>query len=310
MSVKPKDHLLAAIAFASINGAMMGGMSLSAKLLSEYFDPIEVTFWRNSMSLLLLLVWLFALGNFTFYKTKRPYAHLFRSAIGTVGITLGMWTVSILSLAETTILLFTSPLFTVLLSGPILGERVGIYRYGAVLVGFIGVAIVAGPVGSEALPIIGIIAGLGWGFTSGAVDVILRWIGSTEKSQTTTFYFLLFGVITCGLYWPFSATPITGIATDNLPLVAGIIALLGLTGGIGLLAKTHSYRLGEASLIAPIMYTMLIWSVLFDYLFWDRIPNWNVFVGATIIITANLFILRREHIKNTALKNLERQNDA
>lgn len=298
---KPKDHLLGAIAFASLNAAMMGGMSLSAKILSEYFDPIEVTFWRNSMSLILLLAFLFALKNITFYKTNRPYAHLFRSAIGTIGIALGMWTVSILSLAETTVLLFTSPLFTVLLSGPILGERVGLYRYGAVFVGFMGVAIVAGPVGG--LPLLGLIAGLGWGFTSGAVDVILRWLGSTENSKTTVFYFLLFGTISCGLYWPFSNTPITGIDPQSISLVAIIIGFLGLTGGIGLLAKTQSYRLGEASLISPIMYTMLIWSVLFDYLFWQRIPSWNVFAGGGVIIAANLFILRREHLKNLERKS-------
>ncbi len=289
-----KDNTLIAAGFATFNAAMLGGMSLFAKLLAQYFDPIEVTFWRNIASIILLLIWLFAIRNFIFYKTSRPWAHLFRSFIGTIGIALGMWTVSILTLAETTILLFTSPLFTVLLSALILKEKIGVFRFSAVLVGFIGVAIAANPA-DMSIPLIGLAAGLGWGFMSGSVDVTLRWMGKTEKSITTTFYFLLFGTLSTALFWPFSQTPITAISIDKAWVVTGIICGLGATGTLALLAKTQSYRIGEASIIAPIMYTMLIWSVLFDYLFWDRIPEWNVIAGATLIIAANLFIIYREH---------------
>lgn len=113
---------------------------------------------------------------------------------------------------------------------------------------------------------------------------------------------MLLGSIACALYWPFSATPIDSIEPKNINTVFGIIFILGLTGTIALLAKTQSYRLGEASVIAPIMYTMLIWSLVFDYIFWERIPTWNVTIGAVVIVGANLFILYREH-KKTGLKH-------
>lgn len=289
-----KDNTLLAAAFAAFNAAMLGGMSLFAKLLSQYFDPIEVTFWRNIASIILLLAWLFATRNIIFYKTARPRVHLFRSFIGTIGIALGMWTVSLLTLAQTTLLLFTSPLFTVLLSALFLREKIGIYRISAVIIGFIGVAIAANPA-NMTIPIIGLAAGLGWGLMSGSVDVTLRWMGKTENSITTTFYFLLFGTLATALFWPFSQTPITDVPIEKAWIVAGIIIGLGATGTLALLSKTQSYRLGEASIIAPIMYTMLIWSVLFDYLIWNRTPEWNVIIGATIIIAANLFIIYREH---------------
>lgn len=295
-----KDNTILAIGFAAFNAFMLAGMSLSAKWLGHYFDAIEVTFWRNSASLILLVGWFLIIKNHNFFKTNRPWTHVFRGAIGTLGITLGMYTVSVLSLAETTVLLFTSPLFTLLLSIIILKENVGVFRIGAIIVGFIGVTITALPGILDAqnpFPILGLIAGIGWGFCSGSVDVILRWMGKTENTYTTVFYFMLFGTIACGLYWPFSATPIDSIDKNSILAVGGIIALLGFTGTTALLAKTESYRLGEASLIAPIMYTMMVWAILFDYIFWGRTPTWNVTLGATIIVAANLFILRREHQK-------------
>ena len=299
-----KDNAMIAVAFAALNAFMLGGMSLSAKWLGDYFGAIEVTFWRNLASLILLGAWFLFIRNKEFFKTTRPWAHVFRSSIGTIGIALGMYTVSVLSLAETTVLLFTSPLFTVLLSVIFLKEKVGAFRMTAVIIGFIGVAITALPGildGNTIFPILGLAAGIGWGFCSGSVDAVLRWIGTTENTYTTVFYFLLFGTIACGLYWPFSANDIDFTQQNDAVVILGIIVLLGFTGTSALLAKTQSYRLGEASLVAPIMYTMLIWSVAFDYLFWERTPTWNVVLGAVIIVAANLFIMYREQKKKSKI---------
>lgn len=305
---KPKDQTMLAIGFAVFNAFMLAGMSLSAKWLGDYYDAIEVTFWRNAASLGILLLWFILVRNFDFYKTSRPKAHILRGAFGTIGIILGMYTVSVLSLAETTVLLFTSPLFTLLLSIIFLKENVGLYRAGAIIIGFIGVAITALPGildNANPFPILGLIAGIGWGFFSGSVDTILRWMGKTEDAYTTTFYFMLFGAIACGLYWPFSANTIDFTGQSDSLVILGIIALLGFTGTTALVAKSQSYRLGEASLIAPIMYTMIIWSVIFDYIFWERTPTWNVILGAIIIVAANLFIMFREQKKKSKITTCE-----
>ncbi len=286
-----KTPLIMGIIFAVINAFMLAGMSLFAKMLSQYYGPVEVTFFRNAFSAVTLLIGLIFIGKLHLIRTKRPFTHLFRGAIGTAGIVLGAWALSILPLAETTVLLFTSPLFTVLLSFLILKEKVGLFRFAAVLFGFTGVIIVANP-GSEtnAIPLIGLIVGLGWGFFSGSVDTCLRWMGKTENANATVFYFVLFGTITTGLHWPWAQVKYTEFSLDILWIITG----LGLTGLLALLAKTQSFRLGEASIIAPIMYSMIIWTMLFDYLFWDKLPTWNVITGATLIIASNLFILYRE----------------
>lgn len=295
-----KNQLMLGIIFALINAFMLAGMSLFAKLLSTYFGPVEVTFFRNIFSLIALFIWLVLAGKLRTLHTKRPFAHLFRGAIGTIGIVLGAWALSIMPLAETTILLFTAPLFVVLLSYPVLKEPVGAYRLGAVLIGFTGVIIMANPsAGVDALPFIGIVIGLSWGFFAGCVDTCLRWIGKTENTTTTVFYFVLFGTMTCGLHFPFAE-----VNPDSLTLNAfWIIIGLGITGLLSLLAKTQSFRLAEASLIAPIMYSMIIWTMLFDYIFWDKVPSMNVALGASIIIASNIFILYRETAIKKKIKN-------
>jgi len=290
------DNLWLAIGFASINAMMLAAMGLFGKMLAAYFGPIEVTFFRNAFSLIPLFGWLFFARKLFVLKTKRPWAQLFRAAVGTVGITLGMWAVSLMSLAETTVLLFTSPVWTLILSLIFLRECVGPYRISAIILGFIGIIVVANPLAGEIqLPLLGLVAVLGWGFISGSVDTILRWIGSTENASTTTFYFTLFGTILLGLHWPFAEIQDNSFSPMAMLIAAGI----GLTGLLALLAKSQSFRLGEASVVAPMMYTMIIWSVLFDYLFWEKIPTWNVITGAIIIICANLIILYREHQKRT-----------
>lgn len=289
-----KDHLWLAIGFASINAFMLAGMSLFSKLLSQYLGPIEVTFFRNAFSFIALFVFLILAGKLALLKTQRPFAHLFRSVFGTVGIMLGMFTLSIMPIAETTILLFTAPLFVVLLSYPILKEPIGPYRLAAALFGFLGVIVLALPGNNaEPLPLLGLATGLGWGFMAGGVDIILRWIGRTENATATTFYFVLIGSILCALHWPFAEIKDTSFSLNSWMIIAG----LGITGLLALLAKTQSFRLGEAALISPFMYTMIIWAVLFDYLFWDKTPTWNVLTGGGIIIGANIFILYREYRK-------------
>lgn len=289
---KPTDNLWKALLFAAANAFFLAGMSLFSKLLSGYFGPVEVTFLRSVFSLVVLILWFISARQLSNLRTERPWAHLFRAAIGTAGVALGMWALAIMPIAEVTILLFTSPLFTTILSVLVLKERIGPYRIAALIAGFAGVAIVANPfsqTGSH-IPLLGLVIGLGWGFFSGAVDTCLRWMGTTEKSSTTTFYFMLFGTLVTALHLPFAEFKPGAFEPPILPLIAGLV----FCGLLSLLAKTQSFRFGEATLVSPIMYTMILWAALFDYFFWNRSPAPNIILGGTIIIAANLFILHRE----------------
>ncbi len=291
MRTKASVSLVMGVLFALFNALMLSSMSLFAKLLAQYFGPVEVTFFRNIFALTAIFIWIILSGRLNVLKTKRPVAHLIRGTIGTVGIVMGSWALAIMPLAETTTLLFTAPLFVVLLSYPVLKEPVGPYRLGAVLLGFMGVIIIVNPTfNTENLPLLGVLIGLAWGFSAGCVDVCLRWMGKTENSFTTVFYFVLFGTLTTGLHWPYAEVKPDSFSLDAFWIIIGI----GTTGLLSLLSKTQSFRLAEASVIAPVMYTMIIWAMLFDFMLWDKTPKLNVVVGAVIIITSNLFILYRE----------------
>lgn len=293
-----KENLKLALIYSVLNACMLSSMTLFAKLLGQYNDAIEITFFRNLSSLAILLLILFFIGQIrSIYKTKRPWAHLLRSSIGTVGIAVGMWSFLLSPLSVATLLFFTSPLFVALLSYPVLGEKVGPYRLASVFIGFIGVALVSAPAfmeNSGDITVLGVCIGITYGFIAGCVDLCLRWIGDTEKSSTTTFYFLLFGVVSTAFYWPFSDNSIIDQDMNSMLIILG----LGLTGVISLLAKSQSYRLAEAAYIAPITFTMIIWAGLFDYFIWNKLPSTLLLTGGTIIIASNLFILWREHVKN------------
>lgn len=224
---------------------------------------------------------------------------MLRGAFGTCSLIASMQALSMMQLTEAIVLFFTAPLFVVLLSYFILKERVGIYRISAVVIGFLGVIIVANPTADiDQLPALGIIAGLLCGFFVACSNICLRWMGKTEGSTTTVFYFVLFGTIATSIHWPFAEVKPGGLSIDVLWIVIGM-GLIGLTAK---LAKAQSLRMVEASVAAPYIYSMIIWSMLFDYMFWDKIPSFNVLAGAGIIISSNLFILYREARKKAQQK--------
>jgi len=263
-------------------------MNMFAKLLGSVHDPIEITFYRNLVALIILLGGLTLMGKLALIKTKRPKAQFVRSLVGTVGMLFSMWAVVIMPLTTATALLFTAPLFVVLLSYPLLKERVGLMRLSAVAVGFMGVLLIARP--ENDISLFQIAVGLTAGFLNGMVAICLRWLGNTESTATTNFYFLFYGLIGTSLAMPFIGDMPTQQTT---PWILG----LGIVGLLSLLLKTQGYRLGPAALISPISYTLMVWAILFDYFIWDTAPAIPVMIGALIIISSNIFILWRENRK-------------
>lgn len=296
------QNLSKAFILALFNAVMLSAMSMFAKLLGQHYGPLEVTFFRNSASMIFLVIFLITTTDIrAILKTNRPWAHVIRSAIGTVGIIIGMWSFILSPLAAATLLFFTAPLFVALLSYPVLGERVGPWRLSSVFIGFIGVAVIAAPAfmgdhqnAATDLTALGVVVGIAYGFVAGCVDLCLRWLGNTESSSTTTFYFLLFGIVITSLYWPVSDNSPFDLSVNSAWIVLG----LGLTGVLSLLAKSQSYRLAPASLVAPVTFTMIIWAGLFDYFIWGNKPSLSLLIGGTIIIASNLVILWREHKLN------------
>ena len=222
---------------------------------------------------------------FTFYKTKRPMLHAFRAVSGTIAIIALFVALRNLPLADVISLTFTGPLFVTIMSVIFLSEKVGIRRWSAVLIGFIGMLFIVRPAFQEMnlyyiFPII-----FSLGFANVAISI--RSLSKTEPNYLIAFYFSLLALfiglstIVNGWIWP-------------TPYEALLFAILGLSGGVANLLLTQSYRLADASLVSPIKYLSLVVAVVAGYLIFSEIPKSMTLLGASLIVVSSFIIFRRE----------------
>jgi len=270
-------------------------LNVCSKILTQQLDPVMIAFWRNAVALPILLIGIIAFGKLHLLKTDKPIAQAIRAALGTTGLIMAAWTFQLLPITEGVVLSFSSPFFVILLSYPLLKEKVGLYRVGATMMGLIGVVVMIGFDQSVLTPK-GIAVGLTFAFFNGLVLVMLRQLGKTEHALTTVFYFLTFGLFITTPYLPFTDV----IIPDQRywPYLLG----LGIVGLSSLILKTESFRHAPASVIAPIAYSILIWSAVLDFIIWNRVASVNIWIGAAIIILSNIIILWREHTKSKTSK--------
>ena len=286
MSAQPQS-LNKGIISALIAALFLSLMNVVAKILLVELDPITISFWRNLIALTILIIGLFVFKKTHLIKTKIYKSHFLRALVGTLGLVTAVWTLSFMPVTEAVVLGFTSPLFVVVLSYPLLREKIGIRRTLATLVGFMGVIFIIGFDQSN-ITLNGLAVALLWSLSNALVLIMLRQLGKTEQAITTVFYFLLFGLLITGIYIPFSEKIIPSQSLQWAVFAIGII------GALSLIFKSESYRHAPANVIAPLSYTILLWSVFLDYFIWGHISPTNLWIGAIIILGSNLYILWRE----------------
>ena len=274
-----------------IASALIIAMNAFAKSISNIYDPIETVFIRNFLALIIISAFLILTKKTHAFKTKRLKGQIGRAVAGTIGLALVFWGFSLMPMANMQALMLTGGIMTTALAPFILKESVGLYRWGAVLIGFIGALFVIQPIGGAFLgwtSLIGIMAAF-WGGT--LIGFFLRSLGKTESAWTTVFYCLLIGSI---ITLPYCIWSGLSYHDDTILPIMGV----AIAGGLSLLLKTQAYRYAEASLLSPITYFSLIWAILFGWIGFDDTPNKWVLVGGFLIISSNLFILYRENEKN------------
>ena len=247
----------------------------------------ELIFYRFAFGLPPLLAWMALTGSLGAWRTRRPLMHLVRGALGLGTMILAFSALAFLPLAEATTIGFVAPLFSVMLSALILAERVGRYRWSAVLLGLIGVAMVMRPSGSG-LPPLGLGLALCAALGVAAVTITLRQMGRTEPMPTIVLWFTIFSIAASGALLPFFGR--AHAAGDWLILVA-----LGIAGGVGQLFLTASLRFASVPVVAPFDYSQLLWAVLLGWLIWDTRPPASTWAGAAVIIASGLYTVYREH---------------
>ena len=193
---------------------------------------------------------------------------------------------SLMPMAETTVLLFASSLFIPVLGVVFLKEWVGPYRWTAVFVGFVGVAIMANATG--AVHTLGVVVALSSALMQAIMSVLLRYLGGHERPETVTFYFFVIGLFLTGLALPFVARTPT---IEEIPL----FFVAGLSGAAAQWLYANALKYTPAAIVAVTNYSSIIWATLFGWLIWDDWPLPIVFIGALVVIGANILIVWREN---------------
>jgi drug/metabolite transporter (DMT)-like permease len=207
---------------------------------------------------------------------------------------LGFFALTRLPLPEAVTINYAMPLIIVIFSAVFLHEIVRAYRWTAVIIGLVGVVIIAWPqltlfssgVGGAAA--VGALAAIG-GATLGAVaQLLVRTLIKTERSGTIVLYFLLSSSVISLVTVPF------GWVVPS-PLTAVFLVGAGIAGGIAQVVLTESYRHADMSVVAPFEYTSLVFSVIIGFVFFGDVPTWFMLVGGVIVVGSGLFIIYREH---------------
>lgn len=283
-------------------------MNACAKLLAPYISPLEITFWRGSVAVVFLVLGVIFLKKTHFLKTRNIKAQLIRAFVGTATMTLNMWAIVLLPLSTVSSMRLSAPLLVLFLSWPLLGEKVGVRRMAAAFAGFFGAAVIINPFSlwGESLPLKGLLVTLAFVLGTASVDLILRWIGNKQKepSLTTAFYFLAISALLTlpwGLFM--HTTPVPDLFTN--PYSLWLLLGMGSFGALSMVLKSESFKLAPVSIISPVAYSILLWSVFYDWLLWQHLPSLNVLLGAGVIIAANMYVLLREkHLKKINKKTL------
>ena len=223
-----------------------------------------------------------------FYKTKRPGLHSLRCIAGLIAIIAIFIALRKLPLATVVSISFAAPIFTTIFSIFLLSEKVGIYRWLAVLVGFIGILIITEP-GISNLNIyyiFPIIFCLGLSY----VAITLRQLSTTEPVWLISLFFSIAITFLSFLTLPFGWV----MPSFNHFL---ILSLVGIFGGVSNLWLSQSYKYSEVSLVTPLKYLTLVFAIIFGYFIWDEIPTIKTLIGAFLVIISTLIIFRREIYK-------------
>jgi drug/metabolite transporter (DMT)-like permease len=200
--------------------------------------------------------------------------------------------VALLPLAEATSIGFTMPIFATILSALLLGEKTGIHRWSAVVLGFVGVVIMAHP-DSQHVASLGVAVALAGALVTASVAIVLRDLNRTEPAPAIVFWFTLLSLPPLGVFLLFSSR-------GHDPHVWGLFVLLGLAGGAAQLLMTSALKWAPVSIVIPMDYSQIVWATLAGWLLWGTWPVGATWAGAAIIAASGLYIAWREHLRRRA----------
>lgn len=255
------------------------------KTLGASLPALQVLFFSSLLSFPLVMVIIMRDPTPGTLRPANPGWVALRTVVGVVSGMGSFFAFSQLPLAQVYSILFSAPLLVTILSIPILGERVGLHRWAAVVIGLAGVLIVLRP-GAQALEL-GHLAALLAALGSATTAVIIRKLGRSERPLVLLMWPMLGNFVATG----------TALLLDYRPMDLGQLALTGVIAGLGLIAGfllIMAYRAGEAAIVAPMQYSQILWAIAYGWIFFGEGLDGPTLLGAAVIIGSGIYIVWRE----------------
>ena len=251
------------------------------------YPILQLVFFRNAFALIPCAFILKSAGGISQLKTKHMPLHILCGSLGVLGLFCLFTSFRELPLADATAFSYTSILFVTLFSILLLKEKVDLTRWIAILIGFGGVVLMAKPSGDVFHS--GIFYSLVFACIDAFVLVNARRLTSSDHPGAVVFYFALIAATLSALMLPFGQW-----ITPNVEDLAKL-CFLGLGGGLGQFLLTQACRHAPATVVSPLNYTSLVWSMLFGAVLWGDFPTAHLLMGCAVVISCGLFITLRAH---------------
>jgi len=269
----------------------------AAKYLNTHMHTVQVVWARYMAAFALAIVLLNPTGNPQVMRTRRPWLQLGRSALLLGSTVLNFFALRYLQLDEAVSIIFCTPFIVAALGGPMLGEWIGWRRWTAIVVGFAGILLVTRPGSGGIHPaaLLVVVAAICYALYS----ILTRVLTRSDSDATTNFYSNLVGAAAITVAVPFYWS------AQSDPLVIALMCSMGLFSGLGHFLLIRAHRLAPAGVLAPFIYTEIVWMIALGFLVFGDVPNRWTLAGAAVVIVSGLYLLYRERVMGPRRRSVD-----
>ena len=277
---------LIGIALMCATVALFACLDTTAKYLNTEMAPFQIAWGRYTSAFILTLFVSNPVQKPELLKTGSLKLQILRSLLLVASTVLNFLALRWMQLDEVLSIIFTFPFIVAMASIPLLGERIGWRRWSAICFGFCGVLVITRPGFTAVQPaaLFSLAATTCYGFYA----VITRIVSRTDSNQTSLFYTNLIGALVMLPIVPFVWQSPAHWTTVALMLMTGVL------GSLGHFLLISGHKLAPASVLAPFIYTQLIWVVILGYVVFDHVPNVWTMAGASMVVGSGLYMIWRE----------------
>ncbi len=289
--MRPAQDLRSGLLFMLAGSALFAVMNVFAKIVADHAVHFGIImFFRNFAALLPVGFVVMRAGGLPVLRTPQPHRHLLRATTQLASMACGFIGLALLPLAESNAINYAAPIFVAILAVPFLGERPGIWRWAAVLLGFAGVLAIAagrGGFGTGEMPLLGVAMALANAAFSATVTIQVRQMAAVDSPETIVAWQSLLMTAATGCLLPF-------FWTTPSPLMLVFLVAVGLCGGMAQYCTTQAYARAEASAVGPYGYSGIVFGAVFGWLVWGDAPTAGMLLGGMLVAGSGLLILRAD----------------